>query len=861
MDELLPAMKYVQTNLFRIVLFLYLIGVGFGVPEVYSQNGSSFLDKQEILDRYTWWDNRDWDWYKQNIPFFDSPDTTLNEIYYYRWELMTKHLVYGSPEHGYTFTEFINRPFWSGTYGSISCPLGHQFYEVRWLKNPQIIEDFARYWFEVPGAEPRSYSNWYGDSMWAIYKVNQDRNFLETIYPYMIKQYNGFVKEHFEPDHGMFMWDGMHDGMELNINGRQTDQAFDGGHGYRPTLNSYMYGDLLALSNASSLLGKKEKAEEYKQKAHTLKERVQEELWDEDRQFFFHQFAFDEKEGIKAYSLTYETGKFAENPHGREEIGFVPWQFNLPDPGYEEAWKFLMDDNYFYTEYGPTTTELNDPLFMLADRCCVWSGNSWPYATTQTLIAMANLLNNYQQEVVDKNDYIKLLKAYTKTHEKNGRPYIAEAADPFTGSWKGADNHYHSEHYLHSGYINNIITGLVGLRPQADNSIVINPLIADSWDHFTLEDVDYHGHSVSIIWDRDGSRYNIGQGLMVFVDGEKVQSSETIRKMEIPIDSVEDQSIPQPPVNYAVNNGRGLFPHITASSFQPGHSPYYANEGNYWYHKSPANRWVSESNSDDEWIAVDFGVERPINKIKLYFLDDGEEIVPPTNYKVQTWLEGSWQTHPSANRTPQSPIGRRANIVSFEEPVNASKVRVLFNPQPRQVVGLTEFEAWGPAEFPLDLPTDEIKNLAYNPNQEVYPIFSASYTSPGSSVATLSDMNHLIPYNNSPAWTSEGSPNETDWIEINFGPRKPIQMIDIIFAGDRGRADVPASIDIQYLDDGDWVTAEAQSRSVEKPMPMALNTFILKEPVVSNKIRLLLKHKADRYTGISEIMVWSDDMR
>jgi hypothetical protein len=122
-------------------------------------------------------------------------------------------------------------------------------------------------------------------------------------------------------------------------------------------------------------------------------------------------------------------------------------------------------------------------------------------------------------------------------------------------------------------------------------------------------------------------------------------------------------------------------------------------------------------------------------------------------------------------------------------------------------------------------------------------------------------MNHLIPYNNSPAWTSESSPNKTDWIEINLGPRKPIQMIDMIFAGDRGRADAPESIEIQYLDGKEWKTVEAQGYSSKKPIAMGLNTFVLNEAVVSNKIRLLLTHQSDGYTGVSEIMIWETNSR
>ena len=74
------------------------------------------LAPQPLLDRETFWDNRDWDWYRANVPFFECPDADIQTTYYYRWELLTKHLTYGSANSGYSFTEFIDRPFWSGAY-------------------------------------------------------------------------------------------------------------------------------------------------------------------------------------------------------------------------------------------------------------------------------------------------------------------------------------------------------------------------------------------------------------------------------------------------------------------------------------------------------------------------------------------------------------------------------------------------------------------------------------------------------------------------------------------------------------------------------------------------------------------------
>src|SRR5689334_24249695 len=212
------------------------------------------LDKRALLSRYLV-DNRDVDWFAERVPAFESPDTTIDATYYYRWELVTKHLTYGSPQTGYTFTEFLDRPFWSGAYGAISCPLGHQLDEVRWLFDRDIVSDFARYWFETPGAQPRSYSNWYGAAMWGLYQVSRDSALLHRVLPYMKQQYAGWLAERWDASHRMFHWDGLRDGRERNINSGPTDDIDEGADGYRPTLNSYMYGDARAIARASALFG------------------------------------------------------------------------------------------------------------------------------------------------------------------------------------------------------------------------------------------------------------------------------------------------------------------------------------------------------------------------------------------------------------------------------------------------------------------------------------------------------------------------------------------------------------------------------------------------------------------------------
>jgi hypothetical protein len=843
------------------------------------------IEHRELLDGFDWWDNRDWSWYEENIPFIETPDPELDATYYYRWELLTKHLVYGSPETGYTLTEFIHRPFWSGAYGAISCPLGHQAYELRWLKNRRIIEDFARYWFETPGAEPRSYSNWYGDAMWATYEVLGDRGLLEVVFPHMEAQVAGWTEERWDPEHEMYRWVGAWDGMETNINSRLTDDQFGGAEGYRPTLNSYLFADMLAVSEAARLFGKEERGAEYRARALALKARVQEELWDAERSFFFHQFASDEKDGIQAKSLTYETGPFAGNPHGRELLGYVPWQFGLPDSGYEEAWSFLMDPDYFWAPFGPTGVEQGDPQFLVSPRCCVWSGNAWPYATSQTLTAMANLLNDYDQDVVDRTDYFTLLTTYVRSHRQGGRPYLAEASDPFTGSFSGHNTFYHSEHYLHSGFIDQVISGLIGIRPRADDTLQVNPLVPEDWGYFALEGVEYHGHDLRIFWDRDGSRYSQGQGLAVFLNGIEIARRPELGEIRIAVPPpVVSASAPRLN-NYAVNNHGEHFPHASASASHSLFPPFYAVDGHRWYHPSPPNRWVGsvtetdpDGGPDPIWYQVDYGTPRPLSEAVLYFLDDvtgpsveavGDEGAsgfpqavakaelkagPPDTYALEYWDGERWVEVPGQVRSPRRPSGRRSNTISFPE-LQTEKLRVLMTPRSGTVPGLTEIETWGPDFDSSRSGPIQIPNLALNLDREGFPRVSASYTYPGDSPWETVDGRIAFTRYSRSRWTAFETPNSEDWLEVDFGAKREPTALEMFLYGDGEGVAAPAEVRVEVWDGKSWQPPRILESA--PAVPLAWGRFVVRMvPIETSRVRVIFRHDPPAASGITELRIW-----
>ncbi len=179
---------------------------------------------------------------------------------------------------------------------------------------------------------------------------------------------------------GLFYQNDGRDGMEYSISGS----------GLRPTINSYMYADNIALSKIAKMLGKNDESAYFKSKADSIKKLMDEMLWDEDAQFYKN---LSEKSGYQMADV-------------REEIGYIPWCYNIPDEDKNAAWKFLIDEEYFAAPWGITTAERNHPWFMEKfDHECLWNGPSWPFATSQTLKALANLLNDYKQNIMTMHDF------------------------------------------------------------------------------------------------------------------------------------------------------------------------------------------------------------------------------------------------------------------------------------------------------------------------------------------------------------------------------------------------------------------------------------------------------------------------
>lgn len=450
------------------------------------------------------------EWMSRNIPLFDCPQKNMEEMFYYRWWTLRKHIK--RTPVGYGMTEFLVQRSYADRYNLIACAIGHHVMETRWLRDTTYLSQILNTWYRGNDGKAmqkmEKFSSWNPAAVFEAYKVMGDKAFLQNLRPDLENEYARWKETHSLPN-GLYWQEDVRDGMEESVSGGRKKKYA------RPTINSYMWGNARALAEMNRMEGNDTKAAEYEKEADSLKKLIEEKLWSNGRKFF-------------------ETMQGDTLANAREAIGYIPWYFNMPDAGkYDEAWKQVTDEKGFSAPYGLTTAERRHPLFRShGTGTCEWDGAIWPFASSQTLTAMANYINNYPAPVVNDSVFFRQMELYVESQHHRGRPYIGEYLDETNGAWLMGDRE-RSRYYNHSTFNDLMITGIAGLRPQADGSIVVNPLVPKGrWNYFCLDNVNYHGHVITIIWDKDGQRYHQGKGLMLLVDGKKVAQRDDIGRLE-----------------------------------------------------------------------------------------------------------------------------------------------------------------------------------------------------------------------------------------------------------------------------------------------------------------------------------------
>jgi hypothetical protein len=639
-------------------------------------------------------------WYLQNIPFLEIDDPEIQDVYYYRWKVFRSHIREIGPQ-GTMLLEFLPDVPWAREpWTDLNDSSAFHLMEGRWLRNPAVVNSLIDHLY-AGGGNTRGFSEWIAAASVAAVDVTGDTAVLRRNFDGMRHIYE-LWDDHFTPSRNLYWVEPLADATEYTISSIDASGAgfedrpnpdprkngFTGGFAFRPSINTYQYGNALAIAQIAEQAGMKDVAAVYRQKAALIQQATLQQLWNDRLQHF-----------TDRYQRSTPLVKEGEFIRGRELVGYLPWLLEMvpKDPAssakYDVAWAHVLSARELRGAAGVRTVEPSYPRYMAQYRFagtkpeCAWNGPSWPFQTSQMLTGLANLLDDYpSQQVVTATDYLSLLRQYTHQHFLfPGRLDLEEDYDPDQGGPIVGLGRSH--HYEHSTYVDLILSGLIGIRPRADNTLEIAPLLPSRAaassrliTYFALSGVRYRGHELALVYDATGTHYGIGEGLTVFVDGKKVSGPGPLRHLLLPLPAAPPRVLPTGqimPEDIAVNVGFPDGPTVTASSSSSAEGLRQAIDGRLWFFPEVDNGWTpaGDPSKSESWIELSLPHLRSIGSVELYFLEAGS-FHPPSALRLQYKEGNAWKDVPAQTRTPQRVIGNGRNQINFPA-VETSGLRLL----------------------------------------------------------------------------------------------------------------------------------------------------------------------------------------
>jgi hypothetical protein len=529
----------------------------------------------------------------ENVPLFSSSDSIITKVYNYRWWMISKHLKeYEDPEDAkryWVVTEFFGVKPWASLSGAITCPAGHQFYDVRWLRDPKFLKSYADYFMQGSASrlpqrenanfltylsrpESHHFSSWMINGIEAFLKIHPDKQWLHSRLPAMEKHQQVWdslftVKSPTARTAGMYKILDVYDGMEFSLSAvlgliasegayslytrdnwrnyylgwettgnadrsklaSQYPMAFRKGYPdfylVRPSVNSYAYGNLQALANLYKL---DEAGSQRDMKAGKA------------TYYAVRAAAIQEKvlnvlwQKDDQFFNTYSAG---DNQFGirdyearvRESVGYTPWYFNLIPAqtytSYSRSWNMFSSRSGFYNVAGMTTAEQQHPYYN--EQAYAWNGRGWPFENSVVYKGYANYLRNYKRTSTSAEKQL-LYDYVNKLARMHGTDQlnIGEWYIPSNGKTFGGESDY-----FHSTFPDIIIDDLLGFKSSPENTFTIAPLLPeDKWDYFYLGNIRYHDHDVDIVWKKDWQPNKPGNQsqLCVWVDNKLLASQASL---------------------------------------------------------------------------------------------------------------------------------------------------------------------------------------------------------------------------------------------------------------------------------------------------------------------------------------------
>lgn len=480
---------------------------------------------------------RNWEhFFEDEVPRFECSDVGMNELYAFRWFLL-KFSTAGGGLGLFKYPVTLEGRQAFQTYCCYSAPF--MAFDLNWARDPNVgfgqmvtmaaaAYDDGRFpWYTSPRTNhvPLDHPSKTGCSLmawavWKFYQVHGRRDLLKQLYPAMEKNLRWWIADRDPDGNGLFAIDhqletGMDD-LQRRWPGGQAPPRYEA-----VDATTYAYLNLRAVASMARELG------------HA-----------DDAKYFA---AYADKTAVALNALCWEkkTARYLDRDPGTGALSdynpitmFYPLLTDIPKRDQLGLIRqHLLNPNEFWLPHPLPALSKSDPEFDPVKR--YWAGPAWPAATCHVIEGFADSARRLDRSLLPQA--AELLRRAIRNHLQP-RADFYEHYDPTSGKPLST-----FRDYMHSWWIDLYIRQIAGLLPQADGSLLIDPLPM-GLEHFSLRKVPFRGHRVDVLFNDKSS----ARGLLVRVDGKELLAEERFvpggqPARTAPIEDARGDSRPLPP--------------------------------------------------------------------------------------------------------------------------------------------------------------------------------------------------------------------------------------------------------------------------------------------------------------------------
>jgi len=491
--------------------------------------------------------NRRW---AQDVPYIDVPDPALEKAIVYRWwGERYNSLDANAPGYVYQYPTTIEGVNLYQNAVALTQPMHLQ--DTKWLRTPylpygQILNigelSGSSAFLDSPGHTSwnNHYSQYIGTAGLEAFNVHGGGKDIARKFAHYFESDGVGQLEHYDGNGDkLIAYDTNYmpgnDADAISFGFPKTNAGAPGARTIERPESAYVWGAFDAARQLYQVAGADQaKVDQMAASADGIRDAILGRLWSPDMRMFLA--------GTSHGAVSAASSNGRANPLPESARTLIPAkESNLYDVYAEnlipfDQWQKYVDGFRFLT-YGD-----NFPIFPFYtanqyDRSAYGIGGSNNFSNINFTVqyrGVRSALRHYdpEQKYITPEYAKRLLDWMAWSVYPGGDVRVPNQAEYYS-NWNPTTKTYNRNNPNHVmlGNMNYIfVEDMAGLQPRSDDKIELWP-IAFGYQHFMVNNVRYHGHDLTIVWDPDGSAYGLGAGYSLFVDGAKKVSTDKLGKL------------------------------------------------------------------------------------------------------------------------------------------------------------------------------------------------------------------------------------------------------------------------------------------------------------------------------------------